>query len=66
MAGYVNDFEETGIIGVLDYVDPTFAVVERYGPPVIAGTLVSDGLRMLLLQAPSFKAGVEGKLHMLF
>jgi hypothetical protein len=47
MAGYVNDLEETGIIGVLDYVDPTFAAVERYGPPVIAGTLVSDGLRML-------------------
>jgi hypothetical protein len=47
MAGYVNDFEEAGIIGVLDYVDSTFAVVERYGPPVIVRTLVHDGLRML-------------------
>ena len=43
----MNDFEEAGIIGVLNYVDPALAVVERYGPPVIAGTLVSDGLRML-------------------
>jgi hypothetical protein len=47
MAGYVNTFEEAGIIGVLDYVDSTLAAVERYGPPVIARTLVSDGLRML-------------------
>ena len=51
MIGYVDVFEEAGLlrefIGVLDYVDPTFAAVERYGPPVIAGTLVSDGLRML-------------------
>jgi hypothetical protein len=48
MSGYVNDFEEAGIIGVLNYVDSTLAAVERYGPPpVIARTLVSDGLRML-------------------
>jgi len=44
----VNDFEEAGIIGVLDYVDSTFAVVERCRPPsVIVRTLVYDGLRML-------------------
>jgi hypothetical protein len=48
MIGYVDDFEEAGIIGVLDYVDSTLAVAERYRPlPVIARALVSDGLRML-------------------
>jgi len=48
MAGYVNDLEETGIIGVLDYVDSTLVIIERCRPPsVIAGTLVYDGLRML-------------------
>jgi hypothetical protein len=48
MIGYVNDFEEAGIIGVLDYVDSTLTVAERYRPPsVIARALVSDGLRML-------------------
>jgi hypothetical protein len=48
MIGYVNDFEEAGIIEVLDYVDSTLAVAERYRPPsVIARTLVYDGLRML-------------------
>jgi len=49
MAGYVNTFEEAGIIGVLDYVDSTLAaVVERYRPPpVIVRMLVYDGLRML-------------------
>ena len=48
MIGYVNDFEEAGIIGVLDYVDSTLTVAERYGPPsVIARMLVYDGLRML-------------------
>jgi hypothetical protein len=48
MAGYVDDFEEAGIIGVLDYVDSTLAAVERYRPPpVIARTLVHDGFRML-------------------
>jgi hypothetical protein len=47
MSGYVNDFEEAGIIGVLNYVDPALAVVERYGPPVIIRTLIYDGFRML-------------------
>jgi len=48
MIGYVNDLEEAGIIGVLDYVDSTLAAVERHRPPsVIARTLVHDGLRML-------------------
>ena len=45
-------FEEAGLlkefIGVLDYVDSTLAVVERYGlPPVIVRALIYDGLRML-------------------
>ena len=48
MIGYVNDLEEAGIIGVLDYADSTLAVVERHRPPsVIARTLVHDGLSML-------------------
>jgi len=48
MIGYVNDFEEAGIIWVLDYVDPALAAVERYGPPpVIARTLLYDGFRIL-------------------
>jgi hypothetical protein len=48
MVGYVDIFEEAGIIGVLDYVDSMLAVVEGYGPPsVIVKTLVYDGLRML-------------------
>jgi hypothetical protein len=52
MADYVNVFEEAGLlrefIGVLDYVDPAPAVVERYGPPpVIVRTLVHEGLSML-------------------
>jgi len=35
-------------LGVLDYVDSTLAVAERYRPlPVIARALVYDGLRML-------------------
>jgi hypothetical protein len=38
MIGYVNDLEEAGIIGVLDYVDSTLTVAERYRPPgVMAG-----------------------------
>ena len=46
--GYVNDLEEAGIIGVLDYVDSTLAAVERHRPPsVIARTLVYDDLKML-------------------
>jgi hypothetical protein len=48
MIGYVNDFEEEGIIGVLDYVDSTLAVAERYRPPsIIVRTLIYDGLKML-------------------
>jgi len=48
MIGYVNDLEEAGIIGVLDYVGSTLAAVERHRPPsVIARTLVHDGLSML-------------------
>jgi hypothetical protein len=48
MIGYVNAFEEAGIIGVLDYVDSTLAAIERYKPPsIIARTLVHDDLSML-------------------
>jgi hypothetical protein len=48
MIGYVNDLEEAGIIGVLDYVDSALAAVGRHGPPsVIVRTLVHDGLKML-------------------
>jgi len=52
MIGYVDVFDEAGIlrefIGVLDYVDSTLAIVERYKPPsVIARMLVYDGLRIL-------------------
>jgi len=46
--GYMDAFEEAGIIGVLDSIDSTLIAVERYRPPsVIARTLVDDGLRML-------------------
>jgi hypothetical protein len=52
MISYVNAFEEAGLLKeftrVLNSINLTLAVVERYGPPsVIARTLVSDGLRML-------------------
>jgi hypothetical protein len=52
MAGYVDAFEEAGLlrefIMVLDYMDSTLVAVERYRPPpVIARTLLHDGLRML-------------------
>ena len=52
MAGYVDVFEEAGLlrefIMVLDYVDSTLVAVERYRPPpAIARTLLHDGLRML-------------------
>ena len=48
----MDAFEETGLlrelIGVLDYVDSTLAIVERCRPPsVIARTLIHDGLSML-------------------
>jgi hypothetical protein len=52
MASYVDTFEEAGLlrefVGVLDSINSALAVVERYGPPpVIARTLIYDGLRML-------------------
>ena len=52
MAGYVDAFEETGLlrkfIMVLDGINSTLAVVKRYGPPpIIVRTLVYDGFRML-------------------
>jgi hypothetical protein len=52
MAGWVNAFEEAGLlrelVGVLDSINSTLAAVERCRPPsVIARTLVYDGLRML-------------------
>jgi hypothetical protein len=52
MAGYVDVFEEAGLlmgfIGVLDYVDSTLIAVERYRPPsVIARTLVHDDFSIL-------------------
>ncbi len=45
-------FEEAGLlqelIGVLDRINSTLAVAERYRPPsIIVRTLVYDGLRML-------------------
>jgi len=48
----VDAFEGAGslqeFIGVLDSINSTLAVVERYGPPpVIARTLVHDGFSML-------------------
>jgi hypothetical protein len=52
MIGYVNAFEEAGLlkefIRVLDSINSTLAAVERCRPPsVIARTLVHDGLSML-------------------
>ena len=52
MVGYVDTFEEAGLlrefVGVLDSINSALAVVERYGPPpVIARTLVHDGFSML-------------------
>jgi hypothetical protein len=51
MIGYVNAFEEAGLlrefIGVLDRINSALAAVERYRPPsVIARMLAYDGLRM--------------------
>jgi len=47
----VDVFEEAGLlrefVGVLDNINSTLAVVERYGPPVIIRTLIYDGFRML-------------------
>jgi hypothetical protein len=50
--GYVAVFKEAGLLqeftNVLDYVDSTLTVAERYRPPsVIVRTLVHDGLSML-------------------
>jgi len=51
MVSYVDAFEEAGLlrelIGVLDSINSTLAVAERYGPPVIVRTLIYDGLKML-------------------
>jgi hypothetical protein len=52
MADYVDAFEEAGLlrefVGVLDSINSTLAVVERYRPPsVIVRTLIYDGLKML-------------------
>jgi hypothetical protein len=52
MASYVDAFEEAGLlkefIGVLDRINSTLAVAERYRPPsVIVRTLIYDGLKML-------------------
>ena len=51
MAGYVDAFEETGLlkefIMVLDYVDSMLTIIERCRPPVIVRTLIYDGLSML-------------------
>jgi hypothetical protein len=52
MIDYVDAFEETGLlrelIGVLDNINSTLAIVERCRPPsVIARTLIHDGLSML-------------------
>jgi hypothetical protein len=52
MIGYVDAFDEAGplqeFIMVLDSIDSTLAIVERYRPPsAIVRTLVNDGLRML-------------------
>jgi len=48
----VDVFKEAGplqeFIGVLDYVDSTLTVAERYRPPsVIVRTLIYDGLSIL-------------------
>jgi hypothetical protein len=63
---YGDAFEEAGLlqefIGVLDYVDSTLAVAERYRPPlVIVRTLVNDGLSMLNDFAREYR-GYVGKV----
>jgi len=52
MIGYVNAFEEAGLlrefVGVLDRINSALAVVERCRPPsVIARTLARNGLSRL-------------------
>jgi hypothetical protein len=52
MTGCVDVFDEAGLlqefIMVLDSIDSTLAIVERYRPPsAIVRTLVNDGLMML-------------------
>ncbi|MCL7393223.1 MAG: hypothetical protein LZ169_00095 [Thaumarchaeota archaeon] len=52
MADYVDVFEEAGLmrefVGVLDNINSTLAIVERYRlPSVIARTLIHDDLSML-------------------
>jgi hypothetical protein len=52
MIGYVDAFEEAGLlrefVAVLDRINSTLAVAERYRPPsIIVRTLIYDGLKML-------------------
>jgi hypothetical protein len=52
MADYVDVFEEAGLlrefVGVLDNINSTLAIVERYRlPSVITRTLIHDDLSML-------------------
>jgi len=66
MVGYVDTFEEAGLlrefVGVFDSINSALAVVERYGPPpVIARTLIYDGLRMLDDFAKEYR-GYVGKV----
>jgi hypothetical protein len=66
MICYVDAFEGAGplqeFIGVLDSINSTLAVVERYGPPpVIARTLVHDGFSILDNFAKEYRGHV-GKM----
>jgi hypothetical protein len=52
MGGWVDAFEEAGIpwrfIGILDNVNPTLVIAEKYRPPsIIVRTLVHDSLGRL-------------------
>jgi hypothetical protein len=52
MIGYMDALEEAGLlrefIRVLDSINSTLAVAERYRPPsIVVRTLVYDGLKML-------------------
>jgi hypothetical protein len=66
MISYVDAFEEAGLLKeftkVLDSINSTLAVVERYGPPpVIARTLVHDGFSILDNFAKEYRGHV-GKM----
>jgi len=61
---YKNVFEENGLlrelVGVLDRINSTLAVAERYRPPsVIVRTLVYDDLRMLDDFAREYRGHVD-------